>query len=94
MVMIRDILMYMDRTFVKQTKKDPVYHMGLKCFLNNVGRHREVRDRLQKILLTNIAKERDGEQIDFVLLKNILYMLVTLGITSKKIYQHDFEREY
>ena len=93
MVMIRDILMYMDRTFVKQTKKDPVYHMGLKCFLKNVGRHREVRDRLQKILLTNIAKERDGEQIDFVLLKNILYMLVTLGITSKKIYQHDFERE-
>ena len=39
MMMIRDILMYMDRTFVRTTKRVPVYHMGLRLFLENVARH-------------------------------------------------------
>eukprot|EP00928_Gymnodinium_smaydae_P013192 TRINITY_DN1481_c0_g1_i1.p1 TRINITY_DN1481_c0_g1~~TRINITY_DN1481_c0_g1_i1.p1 ORF type:complete len:698 (-),score=160.68 TRINITY_DN1481_c0_g1_i1:107-2200(-) len=36
MVMIRDILMYMDRNFVSQYKKVPVYEMGLVIFRENV----------------------------------------------------------
>ena len=32
MVMVRDILMYMDRTFVKQNHKTPVYSAGLTIF--------------------------------------------------------------
>ena len=45
MVMIRDILMYMDRTFVKQTKKTPIYMMGLNKFNLNVSRHKDVKER-------------------------------------------------
>ena len=94
MVMIRDILMYMDRTFVKQTKKVPVYNMGLRKFYNNVARHKDVKERLQSLILSNIARERAGEQIDFVLIKNILFMLVALGVHQRTVYQQDFERSF
>jgi cullin 3 len=94
MVMIRDILMYMDRTFVKQTKRTPVYSMGLRTFLDNVARHKDVKERLQLLILNNVARERAGEQIDFVLVKNILFMLVALGVNSRKVYQQDFERMF
>jgi cullin 3 len=86
--------MYMDRTFVKQTKRVPVYSMGLRTFLDNVARHKDVKERLQMLILSNIARERSGEQIDFVLVKNILSMLVALGVNSRKVYQHDFERSF
>jgi cullin 3 len=32
MIMIRDILMYMDRTYVTQQKRRPVYELGLHLF--------------------------------------------------------------
>ena len=32
LLMVRDILMYMDRTYVKQNQKKPVYEMGLAIF--------------------------------------------------------------
>lgn len=36
MVMIRDILMYMDRVFVKQNELDNVYNLGLIIFRDQV----------------------------------------------------------
>ena len=94
MMMIRDILMYMDRTFVRTTKRVPVYHMGLRLFLENVARHKQARSRLRALLLASVARERNGELIDQVLVKNILDMLVRLGGDSRGVYQHDFERHF
>lgn len=37
MVMIRDILMYMDRVYVKQNEFDNVYNLGLIIFRDQVG---------------------------------------------------------
>lgn len=37
MVMIRDILMYMDRVFVKQNELDNVYNLGLIIFRDQVN---------------------------------------------------------
>ena len=61
MVMIHDILMYMDRTYVKQQKKDHVYNLGLKIFLSEIARHPQVKDRLLELLLHKIERERAGE---------------------------------
>lgn len=36
MVMIRDILMYMDRVYVKQSEFDNVYNLGLIIFRDQV----------------------------------------------------------
>lgn len=37
MVMIRDILMYMDRVYVQQNEVDNVYNLGLIIFRDQVG---------------------------------------------------------
>lgn len=36
MIMIRDILMYMDRVYVAQAQLDPVYNLGLKIFREEI----------------------------------------------------------
>ena len=94
MVMIRDILMYMDRTYVVQNKKTPVYDMGLEIFRDTIARHLRVKGRLVKLLLSNIDKERRGEQIDRLLMKNSLSMLVELGVHSRDVYEEDFEKVF
>ena len=50
-IMIRDILMYMDRTYVASQKKTPVYERGLQIFRDEVCRSPRIRDRLLQMLL-------------------------------------------
>eukprot|EP00406_Dinophysis_acuminata_P006786 CAMPEP_0179220922 /NCGR_PEP_ID=MMETSP0797-20121207/5897_1 /TAXON_ID=47934 /ORGANISM="Dinophysis acuminata, Strain DAEP01" /LENGTH=750 /DNA_ID=CAMNT_0020927633 /DNA_START=123 /DNA_END=2375 /DNA_ORIENTATION=- len=94
MVMIRDILMYMDRNFVSQYKKVPVYEMGLIIFRENVSGHTKVRTRLLTLMLQNIAAERRGEQVDRILLKHTVSMLVDLGVQGKNVYRECFEDQF
>mmetsp|Transcript_13328 Transcript_13328/g.25129 ORF Transcript_13328/g.25129 Transcript_13328/m.25129 type:complete len:779 (+) Transcript_13328:73-2409(+) len=94
MVMIRDILMYMDRNFVSQYKKVPVYEMGLMIFRENVSGHARVRTRLLTLMLDNIAAERRGEQVDRILLKHTVNMLAELGVQGKNVYRESFEDQF
>jgi len=94
MVMIRDILMYMDRNFVNQYKKVPVYETGLIIFREQVSGHARVKDRLLKIMLETIAAERRGEHIDYLLLKHTVTMLVDLSVQGKQVYKECFEDPY
>lgn len=51
MVMIRDILMYMDRVYVKQNEFDNVYNLGLIIFRDQVRvTMRNIRMRLLLIV--------------------------------------------
>ncbi|KAG1701860.1 hypothetical protein DVH05_010351 [Phytophthora capsici] len=92
MTMVRDILMYMDRTYVTQKRKLPVYDNGLYIFRDEIVRHDSVRDRLRALLLLSIERERHGELIDRGLIKSILRMLVDLGVHSNSVYENDFEK--
>jgi cullin 3 len=94
MVMIRDILMYMDRNFVSQYKKVPVYEMGLMIFRENVSGHQRVRMRLLTLMLDNISAERRGEQVDRILLKHTVNMLHELGVQGKNVYRECFEEQF
>lgn len=94
MTMIRDILMYMDRTFVLQERKEPVYELGLRIFKEEVAWHKNVRKRVQRMLLTSIEAERRGELIERDVIRNVLQMLVELGINSLKVYEEDFEQAF
>jgi len=91
LVMIRDILMYMDRNFVTQYKKVPVYEMGLVIFREKVSGHPRVKSHLLTLLLDNITAERRGEQVDRILLNHTLNMLVELGVQGKNVYRECFE---
>ncbi|XP_033759377.1 cullin-3-A-like [Pecten maximus] len=94
MVMIRDILMYMDRVYVQQNNVDNVYNLGLMIYRDHVVRHPTIRDHLKMTLLEMVAKERRGEVVDRGAVKNACQMLMVLGIDSRTVYEEDFERPF
>ena len=59
--MVRDILMYMDRTYIMQQRRRPVYELGLHLFRITVWEHPRVQPRVTELLMSTIAKERAGE---------------------------------
>ncbi|XP_020578072.1 cullin-3B-like [Phalaenopsis equestris] len=89
--MIRDILMYMDRTFVPSSHKTPVHELGLNLWRENIIRSSKIQSRLVSTLLELIQKERTGEVINRGLMRNITKMLMDLG---SSVYQEDFEKPF
>lgn len=89
--MIRDILMYMDRTYVTNFNKTPVHELGLNLWRDNIVRSSKIRDRLLDTLLDLVHRERTGEVINRGLMRNITKMLSDLGPT---VYQNDFESPF
>lgn len=51
-------LQYMDRTFVVQQQKTPVFALGLELWRDVVVRNQHISERLLSILLQLITKER------------------------------------
>ncbi|XP_034230690.1 cullin-3 isoform X2 [Thrips palmi] len=94
MVMIRDILMYMDRVYVQQNEVDNVYNLGLIFFRDQVVRYGCIRDHLRDTLLDMVMRERKGEVVDRIAIKNGCQMLMVLGINSRSVYEEDFERPF
>ncbi|XP_014674354.1 PREDICTED: cullin-3-A-like [Priapulus caudatus] len=94
MVMIRDILMYMDRVYVQQNNVDNVYNLGLMIFRDQVLHYGQIKDRLQQTLLDMVMCERKGEVTDRGAVKNACQMLMVLGIDSRTVYEEDFERPF
>ncbi|GKV08716.1 hypothetical protein SLEP1_g20312 [Rubroshorea leprosula] len=89
--MIRDIFMYMDRTFIPSTHKTPVHELGLNLWRDVVIHSSKIQTRLQDTLLELIQRERDGEVINRELMRNITKMLMDLG---SSVYQNDFEKQF
>ncbi|XXG61350.1 hypothetical protein AAC387_Pa04g3035 [Persea americana] len=89
--MIRDILMYMDRTFVPSSHKTPVNELGLNLWRDNIIHSSETQRRLLNTLIDCVKKERTGEFINRGLMRNIVKMLMDLG---PSVYQQDFEKPF
>ncbi|KAG1678291.1 hypothetical protein FOA52_013912 [Chlamydomonas sp. UWO 241] len=89
--MIRDILMYMDRTYVSQNQKTPVYPLGLELWRDHVVRNPHIRERMLSILLDLVHKERTGEMVDRSLIQSTTQMLSDLG---QAVYVEDFETPF
>lgn len=81
MIMIRDILMYMDRTHLKGNDKPLIYDLGLHLFrdviLNPISY--PVQDIIIQTLLVQIRNERLGNQIDQTILKIIGTLFTTIS---------------
>jgi len=93
MIMVKDILMYMDRTFVNQEKLKPMYDLGLQLFRATVWDHARVQTRVSELLLQTIANERVGILTDDrTLIKDNLAMLQELGAADNcNVYEKDFD---
>ncbi|KAG6494940.1 cullin-3B-like [Zingiber officinale] len=88
--MIRDIMMYMDRTFVPSSGRTPVHDLGLNLWRDNIIHSSKIQSRLLDTLLDLIHRERKGEVINRGLMRNITKMLMDLG----PVYQEDFEKPF
>lgn len=91
---LKDILMYLDRTYVTQFKKVSVSIMMVQVFREVVILNSEVAGRLRTLLLDNVFRERQGLQIDKELMKAVLGMLVELGPDGQDVYEDFFESHF
>ena len=80
--------------YVQQNSVDNVYNLGLNLFRDHVVRHGNIRDHLRETLLEMVMKERKGEVIDRLAVRNACQMLMKLGIESRSVYEEDFERPF
>jgi cullin 3 len=96
MIMVRDILMYMDRTYITKERRRPVYELGLHLFRLDVWEHPYVKERASDLLMAAIANERDGRLTDDrTILKQVVAMLLELGqADSSNVYEADFEMPF
>ncbi|XP_060940711.1 cullin-3-like [Limanda limanda] len=91
MVMIRDILMYMDRIYVQQNNVKNVYTLGLIIFRQQLACYGCIQGHLRQTLLDMISRERNGEVVERGDIKTACQMLMILGLDARFVYAEDFE---
>ncbi|KAI9012912.1 Cullin family-domain-containing protein [Gaertneriomyces semiglobifer] len=81
MRLIRNIFLYLDRTYVLQTSGvRSLWDTGLELYRSCIMDDDEIRAWMVKELLREIETERRGEKVDRKLLRSLLRMLVELSI--------------
>uniref|UniRef100_A0A158Q724 Cullin-4 n=1 Tax=Elaeophora elaphi TaxID=1147741 RepID=A0A158Q724_9BILA len=89
LINIRSVFLYLDRTFVLQNPSVVSLDMGLEIFRDEVMDNESVRKRSIDGLLKMIEQEREGGQIDRLLIKSLLRMM-----TNLRVYAEVFERKF
>ncbi|KAI3942518.1 hypothetical protein MKW98_013170 [Papaver atlanticum] len=82
---------YLDRYFIARRTLPPLNDVGLLCFRKLV--YEEINARAREAVISLINQEREGEQIDRALLKNVLAIFVNIGMRNMECYVNDFEAE-
>jgi hypothetical protein len=91
-IMIKDILLYMDKNFVPKQKNYPsVEALQTNQFRIQVVQNPTIKKKLVNRLLSQIEKERNGEQVNGELIRKCVEMFIEVGRESKKIYEAEFE---
>ncbi|KAE8665461.1 Cullin-2 [Hibiscus syriacus] len=80
---------YLDRYFIARRSLPALNEVGLTCFRDLV--YMEVHEKVRDAVIALIDKEREGEQIDRALLKNVLDIFVEIGMGQMDHYEDDFE---
>ncbi|PKI41795.1 hypothetical protein CRG98_037795 [Punica granatum] len=80
---------YLDRYFIARRSLPPLSEVGLSCFRDLV--YHELYGKVRDAVISLIDQEREGEQIDRALLKNVLDIFVEIGMGHMSFYENDFE---
>ncbi|XP_054282628.1 cullin-3-B-like [Macrosteles quadrilineatus] len=91
---IRDILMYLDRVYVKNHGVDDIYTLGLNLFKDQVVQYSSIQTFLQSKLLDLVMTERQGDVIDRPIFRDTTRMLMVLGNKTPEVYQVNFETPF
>ncbi|CAL9074848.1 unnamed protein product [Musa acuminata var. zebrina] len=78
---------YLDRYFVARRSLPPLNEVGLTCFRDLV--YQEIKGKVKDAVISLIDQEREGEQIDRALLKNVLDIFVEIGLGNMECYEND-----
>ncbi|KAF8382850.1 cul-4 [Pristionchus pacificus] len=80
-LMIRNVFLYLDRTFIlNRPEIMSIWDGSLNIFCEVIVNNPYVRERLVKDLISQIADERNGIQMDRPLIRSLLRMLSNLHI--------------
>ncbi|KAJ1680340.1 hypothetical protein EV182_000210 [Spiromyces aspiralis] len=97
MLIVKDILIYVDRQYVRGAGELPVYEMGVNIFRDEVITSKDwgVSRLLRRIVLDQIHRERNGNEIDRGTLRSIVDMLQEMAdnvqFSKKDLYQAELE---
>ncbi|XP_058084193.1 cullin-1-like [Magnolia sinica] len=80
---------YLDRYFIARRSLPALSEVGLTCFRDLV--YQEINSKVRDAVISLIDQEREGEQIDRALLKNVLDIFVEIGMGNMQCYETDFE---
>ncbi|XP_027941382.1 cullin-1-like [Vigna unguiculata] len=80
---------YLDRYFIARLSLPGLEEVGITCFRDSV--YMDIRANATKVMIALIDKEREGEQIDRSLLKNVLGIFIEIDFGETSKYQQDFE---
>eukprot|EP00262_Sarcandra_glabra_P016331 TRINITY_DN5291_c0_g1_i2.p1 TRINITY_DN5291_c0_g1~~TRINITY_DN5291_c0_g1_i2.p1 ORF type:complete len:743 (+),score=148.42 TRINITY_DN5291_c0_g1_i2:157-2385(+) len=80
---------YLDRYFIARRSLPALNEVGLTCFRDLV--YQEINGKVRDAVISLIDQEREGEQIDRALLKNVLDIFVEIGMGNMECYENDFE---
>ncbi|KAI3514656.1 hypothetical protein L1887_13252 [Cichorium endivia] len=82
---------YLDRYFIARRSLPALNEVGLTCFRESV--YEETKGKAKDAVIALIDQEREGEQIDRALLKNVLGIYVEIGMGQMDFYEKDFEAD-
>ncbi|XP_021295984.1 cullin-1-like [Herrania umbratica] len=91
-VMVRwlsHLFYYLDRHLIACRSLPSLKEVGLRYFRDLV--YQDVHVKVRDAVITLIDKEREGEQVDRALLKNVLHVFVEIGMGQMDRYEEDFE---
>ncbi|KAL0732259.1 hypothetical protein Bca4012_008468 [Brassica carinata] len=80
---------YLDRYFTVRRSLPSLTEVGMTSFRDHV--YNNVHFNVKQVIIALVHKEREGQQIDRALLKNVLDLFVENGMGSIKRYEDDFE---
>jgi len=90
MLNLRNVFLLLDRMYLKSEKHDhgvrSLYEMGLRLFKERVATHPDIEHKIISGLLLLVEKDRNGDVVDKSMLKNMVHMLLELGM-----YETSFE---
>lgn len=101
-IMIKDILMYMDRNYVPKMKLPSMDQLQTSQFKHHVVLNPQIRTKLIQKLLLEIDSERNGHMVEVSQLRQTIQMLVELStgsaaggvVQNKKLYEVEFEKPF
>ncbi|XRB06435.1 cullin 1 [Pycnococcus provasolii] len=80
---------YLDRYYITRHGLNDLNDVGRLCFKELV--YAELKRPVKDAILSLIEKERDGETVNYSLLKKVLTIFVEIGMNSLEAYETDFE---